>query len=1149
MKIKKLLCLFLTLAMLLPTLLMGIALETAATEPTQSSLPVSYVTAGLVALYSGTQNTREGHDTSSDVWEDLVGGNDVNIAVNDKNYFTENGLQLSAAQNYFPKAIVDTVNGDAFTVEIHMADLVSTADAYSTIMNSTNDAFALFRRIDSDVLEFKFAGNAAPSRNTVKDCLNLLQDALITVTYEVGGESVIYINGEQMSAMPAPSAMGAGDLFFGHSEGHRHFDALYRSIRFYNRALAEPEVKRNAAVDGYVDVKDLYVSDGLVSLYSGIQNGAAADAWEDLVGDNDLSVSVSNKSYFNDAGLYVNGVQHYFPQPIVDLVNGNAFTVELSFDEFRSIGGSFNTFLNSKNDNFALFRRNSNNVLEFKFAGNPGNERPIVSEGLDMIDRGTVSVTYEVGGKCRIYVDGVLMSEVASPKAMGADNLFIGHAENSKLFETTYRSIRFYNRVLTAEEIAQNAASDGVYAKVPAVTAPTYISVSQPVTNIVGDIAVTQEINSKEELSDMMKKGNRPAAAIYTLNDKAEILDDAGKVIASFEEMLTMTEYTILPIVVPSSSASVEALAKITKSLKFTDVMILSKDPALVNEARTKMPTVRGAVDFTEAYKDTEALTREACLSIRRTVKSHAASVAVLPVDIASQEMVQYLYDNQINVWVRTSDQGRPTDAELYHALLSGAVGIISDHTESVLDIATALPENTMTRMPLNVGHRGIPSKAPENTIEGAIYAFEHGADCIEIDVYLTRDGEIAVMHDGTTGRTCNKDLSVEGSTWAQLSELYVNKGYENNATYKNCRIPRLKDYLETFKDTDCRLFIEIKTGKTEIVKKIKEAVDAYGMYGQCSVITFNTGIMDAMRRDYPEMSVGALCSGYMGEANPDADMKAVMSFIGKSNSTLNPSYSGYGEKAIRAALIRGIGVFPWTFRGDAGVYQNHFIWGYSGLTGDNADTLKRFVKSGELKNAPATLAAGDTVDLEMLVTYYDHRENAVTPDVILLQGEDLVTVDGSKVTVNEKSTEGTVALVLSHTYRLGGQSITVMTQPQVWTLVSDTEPIPPVDTETPDDPADTEPSEQPTETNPSDVPSDTDPDESESAGMSDATESSGSTDGVTTDISAAEGTDALSATAEDNGGCSSTIGYASLLVLLALGFACVIFKSKKAII
>ena len=184
-----------------------------------------------------------------------------------------------------------------------------------------------------------------------------------------------------------------------------------------------------------------------------------------------------------------------------------------------------------------------------------------------------------------------------------------------------------------------------------------------------------------------------------------------------------------------------------------------------------------------------------------------------------------------------------------------------------------------------------------------------------------------------------------------------------------------------------------------------------------------------------------------------------------------------------------------------------------------------------------------------MLVTYYDHRENAVTPDVILLQGEDLVTVDGSKVTVNEKSTEGTVALVLSHTYRLGGQSVTIMTQPYVWTFGSDTEPIPPVDTETPDEPMDTEPSEQSTETDPSDVPSDTDSDESEPVGALDTNESSGSTGGVTTDMPVAEDTGELSATTEDNGGCSSTIGYASLLVLLALGFACVVVKSKKAAI
>ena len=1148
MKIKKLLCLLLTLAMLLPTLLMGTVLETVAEEV--SATPVSYVTSGLVALYSGTQNTRAGHDTASTVWEDLISGYDVTLKTNDKNYFTEEGFHLNSQINNFPAEIKDVVNGNSFTVELLVSDMTSLGSAYNTILNSYNDNFALFRRNSEDVLEFKYAANAQDQRPKISDCLETLQgDVLITITYKVGGDCTIYYNGVEQSCTAAPSAMGADTMFFGHDQDTRNYDITYRSIRFYNRDLSAAEVKRNAVVDGYGDVMDLYVSDGLVSLYSGIQSGADEAVWEDLAGDNDLSVAVSSKSYFNGAGLYVNGVQHLLPQTIVNLVNSNAFTVELSFDEFVSIGGSFNTFLNSKNDNFALFRRNSNDVLEFKFAANQGSERPTAPNGLDLIDRGTVSVTYEVGGKCRIYVDGVLMSEAASPKAMGADNLFIGHTEDSKKFETTYRSIRFYDRVLTAEEIAANAASDGVLQPVSiggdVEITRDYITVAQPRTNVVGDLSVTREINSMAELTAMMAQKDLPAAAIYTVNDKAAVVDSEGNVIAALDEVLEATEYKILPILVPTSAAAVDAIAAFVKGTRFTDICILSKDASLVNTARTKMTSVRGAVDFTEAYKDTEALTKEECLNIRRTVKANAASVAVLPAHVATQEMVQYLYDNQVNVWVKAADDLDETAA--YHAILSGGVGVITDDTQTVIDLACALPENTMTRMPLNVGHRGIPSKAPENTVEGSVYAYEHGADCIELDVYLTTDGEIVVMHDGNTGRTCDKDLSVEGSTWAQLSELYVNKGYENNETYKNCRIPRLKDYLEAFKDTDCRLFIEIKSGKTQIVKKIKEQIDEYDMYGQCSVITFNTGIMEAMRRDYPEMSVGALCSGYLDEIDSDGDMKSVMNFIGKTNATLNPSYSGYSENAVRAALIRGIGVFPWTFRGDQGAYQNHFIWGYSGLTGDNADVLTRFVKSVQM--ADTDILVGEEVELSLLVTYYSHKQSTKDADVILLKGADAVTLSGSKLTINQEDTE--VVAILGHTYRLNATSVTVYTQPIVLAEGADD----PIEEDSSEESTDTGSVEEPTDTDPSELPTDTEPDESGSAVQPVETDSATVTDESredtdTSSVTEGESTNAVGSeantTAEENGGCSSAISYTCLLILLTMSMACIVLKSKK---
>ena len=54
--------------------------------------------------------------------------------------------------------------------------------------------------------------------------------------------------------------------------------------------------------------------------------------------------------------------------------------------------------------------------------------------------------------------------------------------------------------------------------------------------------------------------------------------------------------------------------------------------------------------------------------------------------------------------------------------------------------------DDAMLRKTLVIGHRGIPSIAPENTVEGAIKAYENGADILEIDVYVTKDNEVVVM-------------------------------------------------------------------------------------------------------------------------------------------------------------------------------------------------------------------------------------------------------------------------------------------------------------------------------------------------------------------------------------------------------------------
>lgn len=68
--------------------------------------------------------------------------------------------------------------------------------------------------------------------------------------------------------------------------------------------------------------------------------------------------------------------------------------------------------------------------------------------------------------------------------------------------------------------------------------------------------------------------------------------------------------------------------------------------------------------------------------------------------------------------------------------------------------------------------HRGNPAEFPENTLPGFRSGIELGADWLELDVHLTRDRELVVCHDHTTGRTANRDLVIAQTDWAELSEL-----------------------------------------------------------------------------------------------------------------------------------------------------------------------------------------------------------------------------------------------------------------------------------------------------------------------------------------------------------------------------------------
>ena len=291
----------------------------------------------------------------------------------------------------------------------------------------------------------------------------------------------------------------------------------------------------------------------------------------------------------------------------------------------------------------------------------------------------------------------------------------------------------------------------------------------------------------------------------------------------------------------------------------------------------------------------------------------------------------------------------------------------------------------------------------------------------------------------------------------------------------------------------------------------MKACIDEYDMYDQCSVITFNEPIMAAMRRDYPEMSVGALCGGYMAGADPEEDLRSAMTFIGKYNATLNPSYGGFEANDLRAALMRGISIYPWTFRGDLNTYKNHFLWGYSGLTGDNANVFKRLVKGVQYH------AAEEANPILIDVTYYSHTTKTENPSIVIsLSGDDRIREENGVFTALGGS--GNLLIIPGLEVKIGGETYTLfgdvvsldpmggIPEPETETAAPDTEPV-------------TEPvTDEVTEPTPdTDKPADT-------------SAESGSTP-------------AESETEAPKGGCGSAMG--GMAVLIMAGFAVMLGKKK----
>ncbi len=172
--------------------------------------------------------------------------------------------------------------------------------------------------------------------------------------------------------------------------------------------------------------------------------------------------------------------------------------------------------------------------------------------------------------------------------------------------------------------------------------------------------------------------------------------------------------------------------------------------------------------------------------------------------------------------------------------------------------------------------HRGASQYAPENTLEAFRLAMEQGAEGIELDVHLSADGELVVIHDETLERTTNGTGLVKDHTLAQLQALRADNHMEG---FEAAHIPTLRQVLELVRPGDMQVNIELKTGilwYEGIEEKTLELVKELGMQDRVVYSSFNHYSIEEVRRLDPTAETAYLFSDVIFEVEKYAARRGV---------------------------------------------------------------------------------------------------------------------------------------------------------------------------------------------------------------------------------------------------------------------------------
>lgn len=531
----------------------------------------------------------------------------------------------------------------------------------------------------------------------------------------------------------------------------------------------------------------------------------------------------------------------------------------------------------------------------------------------------------------------------------------------------------------------------------------SYASVYEPKTAMVNSPTVVTYA-TKENFSSLSLDGIRPATMIFNVRAKDGVLyaySEKNEELAPLKDAVAALGAKIIPAFSVNDAGAAGLLINFINYHNIGDCFVISKDGEILKSLRSSTRSARPLLDCTgKMALDLKELKLEVSAAQSKGVILDSSA-------IASADVLA-LRAYSLSVFLKT-DSGIPA---IHDAVFKGAMGIVCPDAKEAVGYLEMFKNKTLCFPTMIVAHRGDMQNCPENTLPSFISAAKSGADAIELDVYLTKDGYLAINHDAKTTHW-NKSLTVTDCTRAELKAL---KNTEGDATAED-EFAFYEEVVDYFSKnyTDVVFTVEIKDKRNAVIDKVYEVTKAAGMLDRILIICTNHGIIR-----YAFETYGVAVQMNRSYILDPKDMQATLAYACEEVSALNSSFfTVWGDCVYdlnKSLRHRGIKYSPWTTTTEAAT-DSDFALGYPEFTTNTphrVDSYARYLR--------VEISAGGEVKVYRV--NYDGSEKLVTGEAKLIVFAGDVSFKGGRITGSGTFAFSYSAKVGNYTYEICSTSI-----------------------------------------------------------------------------------------------------------------------------